>query len=65
MRGKWVPLVNIVRIFSKDIGREFRRCKCTVLNMTLGKVFSCKGIVLTEYGQTIRGLEKVDGYKVP
>ena len=35
--------------------------ECTVLNMSSGKVFSCKGIDLTEYGQTIRGLEKGDG----
>ena len=58
-------LVNIIRIFSKDIGMEFGRRKCTVLNMTWGKVFSCKGIVSAEYGQTIRGLENGDGYKVP
>ena len=50
-------LVNIVRIFSNDIGMEFEISKCAVLIMKRGKLCTCKGIVLPDTQVTI-GLEE-------
>ena len=44
--GQIETVIRTVRVFSTDIGIEFRFKKCKILVMKRGKVVGCEGITL-------------------
>lgn len=53
-------LIDVVRVFSRDIGMEFRLDKCAVLELKQGIKVSCEGIVLRD-GQVMGEVDE-NGY---
>ena len=54
-------LINVVSVFSRDIGMEFGLDKCAVLVMKRGIKARCEGIQLPD-GRMMEALDD-DGYK--
>ena len=54
--------IETFRIYSEDIGMEFRISKCVMLEMACGRVVDSNGIDLPS-GETIKALESNDGNK--
>ena len=55
-------LVQIVRVFSEDIGMEFGIEKCAMLVMEKGNIMKSVGIELS-HGKTIKSLQECESYK--
>ena len=55
-------LLQIVRVFSEDIGMQFGIEKCAMLVMVKGKIVKSVGIELPD-GIVIKSLQEGEGYK--
>ena len=55
-------LVQIVRVFSEDMGMEFSIEKCTMLVMEKGKIVKSVGVELPD-GKVIKSLQQSESYK--
>ena len=55
-------LVQTVRVFSEDIGMEFGKEKCAMLQMEKGKIVNSVGIELPG-GKVIKSLQEGESYK--
>ena len=55
-------LVQIVRVFSQDIGMEFGTEKCAILVMEKRKIVKSVGIELSD-GKNIKSLQEGESYK--
>ena len=55
-------LIQSVRVFSKDIGKQCRVKKCAVLMLKRGRKIKSEGVKIPE-NNLIRSLQKNDGYK--
>ena len=54
-------MVEVVRVFSKDIGMEFGLAKCAVLELKAGVRVQCEGITMPD-GQVMKEVDE-KGYK--